>query len=155
LSATVRRYIDGFRRRTGLSVTLKLGRAADQLSLPLQQAMLRIVQEALANVHRHASAAGVTVKLSRIGEYFHLMITDDGRGCGPGNWRQERQNGSLPAGVGIAGMSARVRHFGGTVDIRSRPRGTIVHVVIPAHANGNGNGSVPASAPIEQDRRLQ
>jgi len=59
----------------------------------------------------------------------------------------------LPAGLGIAGMSARVRHFGGTLDIRSKSRGTIVHVVIPVRANGNG--LMPASVQVEQGRALQ
>ncbi len=153
LRATVRRYIEGFRQRTGLAVTLKLSSTAEQLGLPLQQSFLRIIQEALANVHRHASAAAATVKLSRIGEHFHLIITDDGNGYRPGHWRQQRQNELLPAGLGIAGMSARVRHFGGTLDIRSKSRGTIVHVVIPVRANGNG--SMPTSVRVEQGRALQ
>ena len=59
LSATLRRYIEGFGSRTGLKITLKSCGWVDQLSPPLQQALFRIVQEALTNVYRHASATRV------------------------------------------------------------------------------------------------
>ena len=140
LTATLHRYIDGFRRRTGLKITLKLSDIADQLSSPLQQASLRIIQEALANVHRHASATRATVNLRRITDRLHLVVTDDGRGCTSGRLRQQGPAEPLPTGVGITGMSARARHFGGTLDFRRRPSGTIVHVVIPIPAKRPGDG---------------
>jgi len=141
LTATLHRYIDGFRRRTGLKVTLKLSGVTDQLSSSLQQASLRIIQEALANVHRHASATRATVNLRRIADRLHLVVTDDGRVCTSGHSRQQGQSEPLPTGVGVAGMSARARHFGGTLDFRRRPGGTIVHVVIPVPADRPVNGS--------------
>jgi hypothetical protein len=50
----------------------------------------------------------------------------DGRGC------PEWKNGeALPSGVGVAGMRARARQLGGTLEIRSRSIGTAVHIVIP------------------------
>src|SRR4051812_44406127 len=66
LIETLDRYIKGFSRRTDLGVTLRVSDGADDLSQSYQQALLRIVQESLANVHWHASASRATVNLRRI-----------------------------------------------------------------------------------------
>lgn len=114
LSITLRRYIEGFNRRTGLSVVLRSNCEADELVPALQRNLMRIVQECLANVHRHASAARVAIRLRRVADRLHLVITDDGRGLPCKRNVGHPEGETLPAGVGIAGMSARVRHFGGT-----------------------------------------
>jgi signal transduction histidine kinase len=75
-------------------------------------------------VHRHASASRVAIRLKIGADRFHLAIIDDGHGC-PGG------SEPLPSGVGVAGMTARARQLGGALDIRSRPTGTAVHVVVP------------------------
>ena len=89
LSATLGRYIEGFGRRTGLKITLKSSGRVDQLSLQLQQSLLRIVQEALTNVYRHASAKRVSVNFRCLGKSLRLVISDDGQGTeetsGPGS----------------------------------------------------------------------
>jgi PAS domain S-box-containing protein len=79
LSAALRRYVEGFGTRTGLKITLKSCRSVDQLSPPLQQALLRIVQEALTNVYHHASATCVSVNFRCVGKRLRLVISDDGR----------------------------------------------------------------------------
>ena len=82
----------GFGQRTGLKTTLRV--APISFALPLQRSMLRIVQEALANVHRHAAATRVSVCLRRVSQQLHLVISDDGQGmeltarpaANPSNW---------------------------------------------------------------------
>jgi signal transduction histidine kinase len=128
LAASLRRYIEGFATRTRLRAKLKITGPVDEIPLPLQQALLRVVQEALANVHRHASASRALVVLSRAGRRVHLVISDDGKGIST----DQPHCDAMPAklGVGIPGMKARLRHFGGRLDVRSRPNGTIVHAVV-------------------------
>jgi PAS domain S-box-containing protein len=138
LIGTLARYVDGFRRRTGLMVTLRSQGSIEELSRPAQESILRVVQEALANVHRHAGAARAQVNLRRIGNRLHVVICDDGIGLkAAGNAAQEAR---LPTGVGIAGMTARMRQLGGSLKVRSKPRGTIVHALVPISA-------APAVAP--------
>jgi PAS domain S-box-containing protein len=128
LIETLERYVEGFRRRTGLDVILRTSNVKGPLPDLLQQSMLRIVQESLGNVHRHASAARATVNLRRVANRLHVVITDDGRGM-------HLHNGGVPAmGVGITGMTARARQLGGKLDIRSRSTRTIVHAVLPTSA---------------------
>ena len=62
LERTLRTYLDGFARRTASTAYVRC-RQIDELAFGLQCALLRIIQEALANVHRHACASQVSVGL--------------------------------------------------------------------------------------------
>ncbi len=131
LHSTLQRYVDGFAKRTQLDVKFRAAGSIDGLPLPVQEALLRIVQESLANVYRHASASHVTVKLSQVGQRLHIVIADDGKGIQSDRPSDERRELSL--GVGIPGMKARARRLGGKIDIRSRSGGAVVHAVVPIH----------------------
>jgi signal transduction histidine kinase len=130
LLATLQRYIDGFARRTHLRATFRNSGLIDELPPAHQQAVLRIVQEALANVHRHASASRVLVSVTRLGQSLHVVISDDGRGIRA--FGQTDASGPLNLGVGIPGMRTRARRLGGTLHVRARTRGTTIHAVLPA-----------------------
>lgn len=129
LNAALQRYVEGFAARTGLTVTLKLSSDIDSLPISLRRSMLRIVQEALANVHRHASASRVCVKQKLVGTRLHLIISDDGSGI-KGASTHDATVGA-PLGVGIPGMRERLRQFGGDLEIKTGSRGTTVHVSVP------------------------
>lgn len=128
LSATLRRYVAGFERRTGVRVSIRDNLHGDELTIPLQAALLRIVQEALANVHRHANASFCSIHLRPIQNRLHLVIADNGKGLPAGCRRGEEP---LPAGVGVAGMRARLRPFGGEILVRRKGEWTVVHGVVP------------------------
>ena len=132
LVGTLARYIEGFRRRTRLAVTLTAVGAIDELSRQTQESLLRVVQEALANVHRHAAASRAWVHLRRRGNQLHLVVRDDGLGLkATGTVPDDVQR---PTGLGIAGMTARLRQLGGSLHIRSKPNGTVVHGIVPIPA---------------------
>jgi signal transduction histidine kinase len=118
-------YLEGFGRRTGLQVSLDAPQTADFLPADKKHAMYRIVQESLANVHSHAAATRVSVKLRHKAFSLHLFVVDDG--CGLGGEATD----SPALGVGIPGMAARVRQLGGRFAVRSSSRGTRVHVALP------------------------
>jgi signal transduction histidine kinase len=86
------------------------------------------VQEALVNVHRHAEATKVSIILTLDGSVLRLTISDDGKGL-----PTDSQDGTAaPAlGVGIPGMEARIRQFGGSLKIESNSEGTTIWAVIP------------------------
>ena len=132
LIGTLARYVEGFRRRTGLLVTLHCHGSIEELSRPAQESILRVVQEALANVHRHAAASRARVNLRCIGNWLHVVVSDDGIGVGAAG--NTAPGARLPTGVGIAGMTARMRQLGGSLKIRSKPTGTIVHALVPITA---------------------
>lgn len=72
---------------------------------------LRVVQEALTNVGRHAAAHAVTVTVEYRPTAVHLVVRDDGRGFTPGPGD----------GVGLATMRERVEAVGGTLSVTSAP----------------------------------
>ena len=67
---------------SGLAVKLRSSANVDTLPLHMQRSLFRIVQEALANVHRHASASRVSVDLRWISHRLHVIVTDNGHGAG-------------------------------------------------------------------------
>lgn len=147
LSATLGRYVEGFSTRTGLKIMVNACPSVDLLSLSLQQALLRIVQEALTNVYRHASATCVCVNFRRVGKKLDLVISDDGQGAGEVIGHQSSK--PFRVGVGIPGMIARIQQFGGNLQIHSGANGTTVHATVPVDRHmrqGRDNGT---SAPLE------
>jgi PAS domain S-box-containing protein len=129
LCSTIRRYIDGYANRSGLTVTFRSSPKVDKLHFQMQRSLFRIVQEALANVHRHASASHVSINLRRVAGRIHLTITDDGRGIA-GMLEDEASTPFRP-GLGLHGIRARARQFGGDLKIRTGAHGTRIHVVAP------------------------
>lgn len=129
LERTLRTYLDGFARRTRLQAALSVAGKVDDLPFELQCSLLRIIQEALANVHRHAAASQVSIALRMTPGALKLVVSDDGRGMrGPAGEPEAR---AAPSGVGIPGMRARLRDFGGTLEIHSGSRGTTLSAVVP------------------------
>jgi signal transduction histidine kinase len=129
LSATIRQYIDGYADRSQLAVSFRSNPKAEKLPFRIQRVLFRIVQEALANVHRHAAATHVSVDLRWVRDRLHLTITDDGRGVS--GTSRHGEAAALRAGVGLRSIRARVRQLDGDIKIHSGPLGTSIHAAIP------------------------
>ncbi len=96
--------------------------------------VLRIVQEALANVRRHSRARAATVKLGVEDGEAWVEVRDDGRGFEPG----------IAPGVGLEGMRERAVALGGELEVESEPgEGTLVRLRFAASVLA-GSGSRPA-----------
>jgi signal transduction histidine kinase len=91
--------------------------------------LFRVVQESLTNIHRHSGSRTATIRLARYPQDIVLQVRDQGNGIGKTAGRGGGPGTRI--GVGIAGMRERVRQIGGTLQIRSRPGGTDVEVVVP------------------------
>ncbi|MBP2369155.1 sensor histidine kinase [Pseudonocardia parietis] len=114
--------IDTWQERTGVDVAVEQVGEFPELSRDVEDALLRVVQEALTNVERHARAGSVTITLSRLGDLLAVDVQDDGRGFDPV---------STPAGTGRRGMSERIAELGGTVSVESAPgTGTTVNATV-------------------------
>jgi signal transduction histidine kinase len=125
LIAALKKLCESIGFRTGAHVEFQLGAIPPAaLSAPgAAEAILRVAQEALANVARHARASHVAVSLDSIEGNPQLTVTDDGAGFDP---NQDSR------GMGAANMRARAAELGGSVDITSAPNsGTAVKFLIP------------------------
>ncbi len=119
-----------FGSETGITTEFS-GTVADDLPHDLETLAYRVVQEALANVGRHAGASHVIVHVDSDSDHVRIEIEDDGQGFDPGRARDYLRTGR----VGLASMRERVELASGTFAIRSTPgRGTAVMASIPLDA---------------------
>jgi signal transduction histidine kinase len=110
--------------RTGVACEAVVTGGAKVLHRDIEVALLRIAQESLSNVWKHAGARSVTVTLSYLDDVVVLDVRDDGRGM----------NEAAPtAGFGLRGMRDRVEALGGTFALESAlGEGTTVSATVPA-----------------------
>jgi signal transduction histidine kinase len=104
-----------FGERTGLEVQLEAPESLPDLSDEAELALFRALQEALANVARHAGASRVEVQLQAGNGRAFLVVEDDGRGLRLGQG-DVQENGS----AGLVGMRERITALGGTVRMEGR-----------------------------------
>jgi PAS domain S-box-containing protein len=131
LSSALKWFVEGFEQRSQVSVTLDIANEFGRLQPDLEIVLFRIVQESLANIHRHANCKSAFIRVSHKADGVSIEIQDDGSGIPSEKLAELRTQGS---GVGIAGMRERVRKFDGALDIHSDKKGTKISVTIPATA---------------------
>jgi signal transduction histidine kinase len=126
--ACLQEYLDKFTRQAGVAVLLE----ADQehaicLGSEAEVQLLRVIQEALTNVRKHARAREAHVSISRQGKEAAIVVKDNGRGFDTKLLRQ-------PDGAtfGLRTMQERVERAGGRFKIDSAPnKGTSVRIFFP------------------------
>ncbi|HYK82739.1 MAG TPA: sensor histidine kinase [Gemmatimonadales bacterium] len=103
-------------------------------ALPTKIAMYRILQEGLANGHRHSGAARQRVTVTRRGGAIELTVSDDGRGFDPQRVLASEEDVGVEGGhFGLRGIQDRVQMLGGTFALHSLVgRGTTLKVTLPA-----------------------
>ncbi|HST70054.1 MAG TPA: ATP-binding protein, partial [Solirubrobacterales bacterium] len=120
LMPAIETQLKRFSARTGIEVRVSNEGEPETLPEDVQTAVYRILQEALANIGRHAGATAVSVEIEVDDERLELRIRDDGAGFEPSSAVRGASNGG-GAGLGLSGMVERARLAGGELDIRSAP----------------------------------
>ena len=95
-------------------IHLVIGDDARVASVAQAEALLRVVQEALTNVVRHADARNVWVEITRDGASIRLSVRDDGNAAFP-----------LQEGFGLSGMRERLAQISGKLDVTRAPQGGV------------------------------
>jgi signal transduction histidine kinase len=130
LVAALTSYTAEFGRRHGVAVDFATRGLDERLPPDVEGAAYRIVQEALTNVARHASADSCSVYLERAAARLVITIADDG--CG---FDEHEVQKSGRRGLGLIGIRERVAQLGGTIMIESaRLAGTRIQVKLPVPA---------------------
>lgn len=118
-------------RRQGLAVEMRVEGDRDKLALKgdALRTLLRVAQEALANVRKHAQARKTSVVLVSDGEVLELQIEDDGVGFAV---EQVMELAPKEGRYGLLGMRERAEFAGGLLRVQSEPgRGTRVELRLP------------------------
>ncbi|MDH6125230.1 histidine kinase [Kitasatospora sp. GP82] len=135
-------------RQAGLSVDAEIGPEIAELDAIRSLTVLRLVQEGLANVTKHAGQyARVRLRVGMEDGALHLDLAND-LPRGPGGLRGFGLPEGEGSGYGLLGMRERVALVGGTIDAGKTPEGWRLTADLPAadayaSGDGSGNGSGP------------
>ena len=134
LWAALRIFMEEFRSRSRLRVSLHIDPELEGLRLDpgREMVLFRFVQEALANVHRHAASKTASVDIELERGSIHASVYDTGRGMAARVLKEINEATGRFVGVGIPGMKERLGQIGGRLEVQSDQRGTTVTAVIPA-----------------------
>lgn len=128
LVSALRWYVDGFSERSNIKVDLELPDDLGRLPSEMEIAIFRIVQECLTNIHRHSGSATAVIRLHLDGDQLMVQVEDNGKGIPAERQRELIESGR--GGVGFVGMRERVRQLGGTLQIQSEGKGTVVSATL-------------------------
>jgi signal transduction histidine kinase len=137
-------YVERWREQSDIEAQLSIeppGGRLEALNPGAELQLLRIIQEALANVRKHSGANRVLVRLAESPAAIEAVVEDHGRGFAPRRGRVHGDHGAPH--FGLATMRERAESIGGTLEVESSPgEGTRVRVWI-AVASANGRTSAP------------
>jgi signal transduction histidine kinase len=120
-----------FSRRCGIPVALAIEGQLDSLPEAHRLCVYRAIQEALTNCGKHAHASRVAVTVSHEEDRVSASVQDNGRGFDKVHLQTH--------GLGLVGMSERVRALHGTITVSSDPgRGTLISLEVPLAADQLG-----------------
>ncbi|GAA2433536.1 sensor histidine kinase [Actinomadura vinacea] len=132
LPEAIGRQADDLAARTGITVHRRVEGRERPLPTAAEVVLLRSVQEALANVGKHAGARTVDVRLEYDAAEVRVTVADDGRGFDPADRHD---------GYGLPGLRARAAEIGGAATVQGAPGGgTTVQVTVPDREDDDGEG---------------
>jgi signal transduction histidine kinase len=140
---SLRQYLQKFGRQSGLEARLHVSADVTTTLEPESEIQLvRVVQEALTNVRKHAEASSAVVRLDNQDEWLRIAIEDDGQGFDSS--RLARDEGRS---FGLKSMKERVERAGGTFSVESTlGQGTRIVVLLPLDQGGGRR--VPHEDPV-------
>ncbi|HEY6271402.1 MAG TPA: GAF domain-containing sensor histidine kinase [Terriglobales bacterium] len=126
LVAAIRKEVKHLSKTTGVKGRVLIRENVGRLTPGAEQAIYRVVQEALHNVAKHAQARNVNVQVTREQQMVHVVVEDDGIGI---HSRANPRNQSF----GLAGIKERIAMLGGTSKVVStKGKGTRIEISVPA-----------------------
>jgi PAS domain S-box-containing protein len=127
LEAALQTNLDSFKARYGIAITFEKNQSLiPRLGSSIEMTLLRIAQEAMLNVVRHAQADQVTLSLQMVEQVIRMTVQDNGVGL------QSWQTAHYPGSHGLMIMRERAEAVGGNLRVSSTPgKGTRIEASIP------------------------
>lgn len=127
LGCAVRAYLDRQWQRSGFTAECTIDPLVGRLPIEIETACFRILQEAVTNIVRHASAGRICVDLRNVDGHLEMLIRDDGIGFDVAMAQERALRGQC---MGLLGMQERVDLLGGEIEISSaQDQGTTIRVL--------------------------
>ena len=140
LTETIQSMLLTMRKSTSIKVTGKVENIDEIITKDLEINLVRILQEALGNVMKHAEATECSVIVSNQNSHISLEIIDNGIGFDlqkrieEGKKFDRKHTNTIGTGLGLTGMAERARILGGSFKINSEPgKGTRIKIDIPGN----------------------
>jgi len=127
-------YVEGFAQRSGIQVALEIPETLGRLPNDTETALFRVIQQSLANIHRHSGSQAARIVLDLTPEFVTLEISDQGTGIAAETLADFHSGTRLP-GVGMVGMRERVLNMDGKFHVASSDQGTRLQISLPLPAN--------------------
>ena len=124
LAAFLQEYASAWSSRSGIRLNVSIV-GERRLPLQIEQALYRSVQEGLSNIARHSQATEADLGVVYEEQEMRIRIGDNGKGFDPAK---------TPDGLGLHLIHERVESIGGSVEIQSRPNGTLLTIRVPLAA---------------------
>lgn len=130
LVIALKRYVADYIKSYGVKVkVIRKNLEQQSLSMPIEIALYRIVQEALTNIAKHAQAKEVKIIINGLISGVQLRIIDDGCGF---NVKSTLRTAAISKRLGLYGIFERVSLLGGSILIKSKVgKGTNISIQIP------------------------
>jgi PAS domain S-box-containing protein len=129
LPSALRLYLEGFTERSKIKVDFDFPENFGRLPQDMETTIFRMVQECLTNIHRHSGSMVAKVRVVPVDGEVRVEVADEGKGIAPD--KQKAMDSGRKLGVGIAGMQERLRQLGGSLEIESSGKGTLVVAKLP------------------------
>jgi signal transduction histidine kinase/ligand-binding sensor domain-containing protein len=125
LTETIRSMLTNIREVSGITLNAEVEEIDGLVKKENEINVIRILQETISNIEKHSNATLVNIFVTVQGDRIVLAVNDNGKG-----YSQE----SVSHGIGLAGISERVRILNGGLSIESKSgSGTSITITIPVH----------------------
>jgi PAS domain S-box-containing protein len=131
LKSAIPWYLEGFSKRSGIQTSFEIPDDFQRLSRDAELVLFRVLQECLTNVQRHSGSATAEVKILHSEDSVILEVGDRGRGLPAEILEQGSQDWMGSLGVGLRGMSERLRQIGGALNSAPSEGVTKVRATVP------------------------
>lgn len=129
LRAAVEWLVDGFSKRSGIKVQLRIEEAEKSIHAEVLLVAFRVTQEALTNITKHSNSTAVAIDISSQHGFLTLEVSDNGRGMSGDDQLK-------PQSFGLRGLQERAQSVGGWLDVSSKPGvGTSLILSVPLNSS--------------------
>jgi PAS domain S-box-containing protein len=143
LTSAIPWYLEGFSKRSGIKTTFKASKDFGRLSRDTELVLFRVLQESLTNVQRHSGSTTAEISISHTDNAVTMQVVDKGKGLPATILERGNQDWMGSLGVGLRGMSERLRQLGGALQIVSNESGTQVRASVPLQDLASGTTASP------------
>jgi PAS domain S-box-containing protein len=131
LGSAISWYLEGFSKRSGIKTSFDIPKDFGRLNRDAELVLFRVLQESLTNVQRHSGSTTVDIRISHTDNVVTLLVTDHGKGLPAPLLEEGVKDWMGSMGVGLRGMSERLRQLGGDLEVSSNQSGTQVRATLP------------------------